>query len=155
MLSPFSRRRQSRGRLLGFELFQPEALAARAEAFLAAGRLAEASRTARQGLELSRAGKQRGCEADTLRILGEIQARQQPLDMVGAEESYRQALALATELGMRPLIAHCHLGLGRLYRRTGDRQGAHGHLTTATTMYREMDMRFWLEQAEAEMGALA
>jgi hypothetical protein len=52
---------------------------------------------------------------------------------------------------MRPLVAHCHLGLGKLYRRTGNRQRAQEHLTTATTMYREMDMRFWLEQAEAEM----
>jgi hypothetical protein len=56
---------------------------------------------------------------------------------------------------MRPLVAHCHLGLGKLYRRTGKRQEAQEHLTTATTMYREMDMRFWLEQAEAEMGGLA
>jgi len=52
---------------------------------------------------------------------------------------------------MRPLVAECHLGLGKLYRRTGKRQEAHEHPTTATTMYREMDMRFWLEQAEAEM----
>ena len=53
-----------------------------------------------------------------------------------------------------PLVAHCHLGLGKLYRRTGKREQAHEHLTTATTMYREMDMRFWLEQAEVEMKAL-
>jgi hypothetical protein len=64
-------------------------------------------------------------------------------------------LALAEPHGMRPLVAHCHLGLGKLYRRTGKRQEAQEHLTTATTMYREMDMRFWLEQAEAEMGGLA
>jgi lipopolysaccharide biosynthesis regulator YciM len=50
---------------------------------------------------------------------------------------------------MRPLVAHCHLGLGKLYRRTGEREQAREHLTTATTMYREMDMRFWLEQAKA------
>ena len=68
---------------------------------------------------------------------------------------YREALALADELGMRPLVAHCHLGLGKLYRRTGKREEAHEHLTTATTMYREMGMRFYLEQAEAEMRELA
>ena len=71
-----------------------------------------------------------------------------------AEAHYREALALAEELGMRPLVAHCHLGLGKLYRRTGKREQAREHLTTATTMYREMDMRFWLEQAEAEMSEL-
>jgi hypothetical protein len=52
---------------------------------------------------------------------------------------------------MRPLVAHCHLGLSKLFRRTGNRAKAEEHLTTATTMYREMDMRFWLEQAEAEL----
>ena len=63
-------------------------------------------------------------------------------------------MSLADELGMRPLVAHCHLGLGKLYRRTGKREQAQEHLTTATTMYREMDMRFWLEKAEAELQAL-
>ena len=53
---------------------------------------------------------------------------------------------------MRPLVAHCHLGLGKLYRRTGKREQAQEHLITATTMYREMDMRFWLEQAAGEGG---
>jgi len=53
---------------------------------------------------------------------------------------------------MRPLVAHCHLGLGKLYGRTGKREQARERLSTATTMYREMDMRFWLEQAEAEMA---
>ena len=67
------------------------------------------------------------------------------------EGYYREALALADELGMRPLVAHCHLGLGKLYARTGKREQAQEHLTTATAMYREMDMRFWLEQAEAEL----
>jgi uncharacterized protein HemY len=52
---------------------------------------------------------------------------------------------------MRPLVAHCHLGLGKLYGRTGQHEQAHEHLTTATTLYREMDMTFWLAQAEAEM----
>jgi hypothetical protein len=56
---------------------------------------------------------------------------------------------------MRPLVAHCHLGLGKLYRRTDNREQAKEHLTTATTMYRDMDMGFWLGQAEAETAALA
>ena len=62
--------------------------------------------------------------------------------------------AWPTELGMRPLVAHCHLGLGKLYRRTGKREQAQEHLTTATTMYREMGMTYWLEQAEAELMEL-
>ena len=67
------------------------------------------------------------------------------------EAHYREALALAEPRGMRPLVAHCHLGLGKLYRRTGKPERAHESLTTATTMYREMDMGFWLKQAEADM----
>jgi hypothetical protein len=59
--------------------------------------------------------------------------------------------ALAADLGMRPLVAHCHFGLGTLYRQSGQREQAQEHLTTATTLYREMDMRFWLAQAEAEL----
>jgi len=74
--------------------------------------------------------------------------------MTTARESFEQAMALAEELGMRPLVAHCHLGLGKLYRRTGKREQAQEHLTTATTMYREMDMRFWLEKAEDQLMAL-
>jgi hypothetical protein len=57
-----------------------------------------------------------------------------------AEGHYRQALVLASELAMRPLVAHCHLGLGKLYRRIGDRAKAHENLMTASAMYREMDM---------------
>ena len=79
----------------------------------------------------------------------------EPSEIEPAETHYRQAMALAEELSMRPLVANCHLGLGKLYRRTGKREQATEHLTTATTMYREMDMRFWLEQAEAEMRELA
>ena len=63
-------------------------------------------------------------------------------------------MALAAELGMRPLVAHCHLGLGKLYRRTGDAAKAREHLTTAVTMYREMGMSFWLEKAEAALREL-
>jgi len=64
-------------------------------------------------------------------------------------------LALAEPRGMRPLIAHCHLGLGKLYQRTGEREQAQEHLTTATTMYREMGMTYCLEQAETEIKDFA
>ena len=53
---------------------------------------------------------------------------------------------------MRPLVAHCHLGLGKLDRRTGKRQQAQEHLTTAATMYREMDMGFWLRPGETHLS---
>jgi tetratricopeptide (TPR) repeat protein len=122
------------------------------EGYLIAGRVDEAIRLAERALQLSRDCKERGNEAWTLRLLGEIASRRQRRAADPAGEHYRQALGLAEELGMRPLVAHCHLGLGKLYRRTGKREQAHEHLATATTMYREMDMRFWLEKAEAELN---
>jgi hypothetical protein len=64
------------------------------------------------------------------------------------EAQNRHAAALAAPRGMRPLVAHCHLGLGKLYRRTDIREQAQEHLATATTMYREMGMTYWLEKAE-------
>jgi len=79
--------------------------------------------------------------------IGEITARRDPSEQ--ADGHYRDALALAEELGMRPLVAHCHLGLGKLYRRAGNRDEAREHPTTAISLYRDMDMRFWLEQADA------
>jgi len=126
----------------------PLNLCAVAQAYLLGGRIAEAEQAATRALELSQRQEQRGNEARAIWVLSEIAARSAPAE---AEGRYRSALALAEELGMRPLVAHCHLGLGKLSRRTGKRDEARDHLTTATAMYREMDMRFWLEQAETEM----
>ncbi len=92
-----------------------------------------------------------GDEAHALHLLGDIATHPDRFDAESGEAHYCKALALAEPRGMRPLIAHCHLGLGKLYRRTGQREQAHEHLTIATTLYREMDTQFWLEQAEAEM----
>jgi hypothetical protein len=75
-------------------------------------------------------------------------------DFVAAEQHYRDALELASDLRMRPLVADCHFGLGKLYRRTDKPERAREHLTTATTMYREMGMTYWLEKAEAEVATL-
>jgi tetratricopeptide (TPR) repeat protein len=94
-----------------------------------------------------------GAAANALHLLGDIATHPDRFDAERGEVYYRKALALAEPRGMRPLIAHCHLGLGKLYRRTGQREQAHEHLTSATMMYRDMDMPFWLEQAEAEMKA--
>jgi len=88
-------------------------------------------------------------DADALHLLADIHAAQG--DDECSERYDADALALAAELGMRPLVAHCHLGLGKLYWGAGQRDQGREQLTTATTMYRDMDMRFWLEKTEAEM----
>ena len=134
---------------MGFGSFQPLFLVCLGEAYVLADRLEDALEFAGRALTLTRERGQRGYEAWALRLLGEVNARRDPLEH--ADGHYRDALALAEELGMRPLVAHCHLGLGKLSRRTGKREQARDHLTIATTMYREMDMSFWLEQVEKEL----
>ena len=118
--------------------------------YLSAGRIDEAASHVREALTLTRRLGARASEAHALCLTGDVASA------TGAEETegdYHESLALAGELGMRPLVAHCHLGLGTLYRRTGDQAKAQEHVTTATTMYREMGMAYWLEKAEAEQKA--
>jgi class 3 adenylate cyclase/DNA-binding SARP family transcriptional activator len=91
---------------------------------------------------------QPGFEAHSLHLLGDVAAHPDQFDAERGETHYRRALVLAKELGMRPLAAHCHLGLGKIYLRTGAREKGRKHLVTATTMYRELGMTHWLEQAE-------
>jgi class 3 adenylate cyclase/tetratricopeptide (TPR) repeat protein len=117
------------------------------------GRLDEAQRLADRAVTYS--PSQPGFGSHARHLLGDIATHLDRFDAERGEAHYCEALALAEPRGMRPLVAHCHLGLGKLYRRTGKREQAQEHLTTATTMYREMDMRFWREKTEAEMKELA
>ena len=123
------------------------------EAHLAAGRTDDAVHLAGQALDLAIAHKERAHQAWALRLLGEVAARGDPLDADRAEGSYRRALGLADELGMRPLQAHCHLGLGTLYRRAGRPEQARAELSSAVELYRSMQMALWLQRAEAELAA--
>jgi tetratricopeptide (TPR) repeat protein len=128
------------------------ALATPSEAYLLTGDIGKALQVAEQARALAREKRQRGYEAGTTRVLAEIASRAEPLDVEKAGAHYHEALSAAVELGMRPLVAHCHLGLGKLYQRSGNRQEAQEHLATAMTMYREMGMTYWLEQAEAQVN---
>jgi class 3 adenylate cyclase/tetratricopeptide (TPR) repeat protein len=122
------------------------------EAYLLAGRMQEAVQFAGRALDLARAHKERGHEAWALRLLGEIAAHQAPSDIELAEHHYQQALALAEALGMCPLQAHCHRGLGTFYAATGRREQARTALSTAIEMYQAMDMTFWLPQTEVALA---
>src|SRR5262249_13879137 len=127
-------------------------LAWRAEALLRAGRAEDAEHTAGEALALAHHRRERGNEAWILQILGEIAARREAAEFASAEAHYCAALALANQGGMRPLVAHCHLALGQLYRRAGTRERGNENLMAAVAMFREMDMRFWRARAEAELG---
>jgi tetratricopeptide (TPR) repeat protein len=120
---------------------------------LLADRDPEEARTLAEGaLAHARGHQGRGNQAYALRRLGDIAARREASEREQAETYYRQALALTDELGMRPLQAHCHRGLGTLYAKIGRREQACAELATAIDLYRTMGMTFWLPQAEATLA---
>lgn len=96
----------------------------------------------------SRAGSASATPAPGLRVLGEIASRRSPGKSEDAEQHYGEAQALAADLGMRPLVARGHLGLGECYQRADTRQRSRAHLTTAAAMFRELGMTYWTEKAD-------
>ncbi len=119
------------------------------EGLMLVGCLEEASALAQKDLELRRTRQEHGIQAWVLRLLGEIAMHRNPPEVEPATTHYEQALTLATELGMRPLQAHCHRELGALYQQTGQSEQTHAELSTAIDMYRDMQMTFWLPETEA------
>jgi tetratricopeptide (TPR) repeat protein len=126
-------------------------LGALAEARFRAGDAARALPAAEAALALTQRLKERAAEAWVLHLLGEI-AASRPAERAAAAAHYRHALALGDALGMRPLVARCHLDLGLLLGPDG---GGPVHLATALEMLRAMDVRHWLERAAAALGAEA
>ena len=123
-----------------------------AEAYLRAGRPQDARHQADRALDLAHQRDQRGHEAWIRWIFGELTAETEG-ETPAAAEHYGHALVLATDLGMRPLAAHCQLGLAKWYRATGDQTQAEEHLTVARSLYRDMGLTLWLAQVQAETVA--
>jgi tetratricopeptide (TPR) repeat protein len=142
------KRRVSRGQMGRLSLL----IRSLGEAYLLDGRVQDAIDQSERSLNLARAHKEQGYEAWSLRLLGDIALHRDPPDIDQAETHYQQALALANELGMRPLQAHCHRGLGTLYSQTGQLEQARAELSAAIDMYRDMEMTFWLPETEAAMA---
>jgi tetratricopeptide (TPR) repeat protein len=117
------------------------------EAYLLADQLDNARACADRAVMLARGRGERGYEAWALRLLADVTTRGRP-DIATATAHYGAAMNLASELEMRPLLAHCHFGLGRLYRRTGSLEQVQQHLITAMAMYAEMGMTYWREKLE-------
>ena len=120
-------------------------------ASLRLGRLDEAWRFGERARQTSLC--HHGIAAWAMHLLGDIATHPDRFDAETGETHYRHALALAEPRGMRPLVAHCHRGLGALFQHIGERSKAQKHLTTATTMYRELGMRSWPESGRLEQGA--
>jgi tetratricopeptide (TPR) repeat protein len=125
------------------------------EGYMLAGRVAEAMPLGQQALEVAQSQEQQGYQAYALRLLGDVVAHGHPPEIAQATTYYHQALVLAEALGMRPLQAHCHQGLGTLYVETGQREQARAELSTASEMYHAMAMQLWLSQAEAALAQMA
>jgi tetratricopeptide (TPR) repeat protein len=124
------------------------------EVYWRADRYEEAQALAVQAYARAHEAKEHGVRAWTARLLGEMHAHGDAPDVEQAEAHYQQALALAEELSMRPLQAHCHRSLGTLYSQTGQSEQARAELSTAIDMYREMEMTFWLPETEAALAAV-
>jgi tetratricopeptide (TPR) repeat protein len=135
--------------VVGFEALCPLVLG---EALMLQGHVEEANTLAERALARALAHQERDQQAYALRLLGVIAARREVPENVLAEAHYREALTLAEELGMCPLVAHCHLGLGQLYGRTGRSEQARATLSAAIELYRAIEMTFWLPQAEAALA---
>jgi class 3 adenylate cyclase len=122
------------------------------EAYLLAGRPEDAHELGQRAVERSSAHKEPGHRAEALRLIGQIAASAEPPDVTQAEQAYGQAIALADQLGMRPLRAHCQFGLGTLHLRVGRPEAARAELAAAGNLFRSMDMSFWAAQAEAALA---
>ena len=125
------------------------------EAYLLDGRPEDALPLAVSALEIASSRQERGFQAYALHLVGESAAQYERPNVDEVKANYYQALALAEELGMRPLQAHCHRGLGTLYGMSGQREQAHAELSTAIEMYQTMEMTFWLPQAEVALAQVA
>jgi hypothetical protein len=118
---------------------------------LSFGKISEATAHAQEALALARRLGARGSEAHALCLNGDVASARGIHD---ADGYYRRALAIAEPSSMRPLVAHCHLGLGKMHRRADNHGRAQEELAIAMAMYREMEMAYWPERAESELGQL-
>jgi tetratricopeptide (TPR) repeat protein len=139
---------------LGITRYQPLRVTLLSNAYLLAGRCEDAHAAAQRALELARRYQEKGPEAWALYLIAASVTQFEPHQRKEVLDNYLAALNLADELGMRPLIAHCHFGLGELHQRMGNSSEARAELSQATEMYRQMDMQFYLRQAEEVLKAI-
>jgi tetratricopeptide (TPR) repeat protein len=122
------------------------------EAYLRSARMADAERTGRRALLLSRKQGEYGYEAHALRLLAEL-GLSDPSPLDESETNFLEALRKAEEFDLRPLAAQCHFGLGKRYRSSGQSGNAEQHLKTAAALFQELGMQSWSEQAQSQLAS--
>jgi len=152
---PLFEQSEQQSTLMGRKAGQALRLTWHGHASLMSGDDKEAMQFASHALELAMRAKEKGYQAWVLKLLGDITAHGESKDTEQPARYYREALSLVNELGMRPLEAHCRLGLGSYYARTKERDQAQAELSSAIDSYRGMEMHFWSRRAEAEVNRLA
>jgi tetratricopeptide (TPR) repeat protein len=122
------------------------------EAYLQIGEVEQATRVADLALQTSLDYYQHGARAWTQWLLGEINMRADNLE--AADGHYRKAMAMASELGMAPLVAHCHFGLGKRHGRASKNDQSREHLVAAAGLYRTLEMPSWIRAIEVTLQRL-
>jgi class 3 adenylate cyclase/tetratricopeptide (TPR) repeat protein len=125
-----------------------------AQARFLSGEISTANDLVTRAFELAVQAKEPGHQGWALRLLGDIAVSENAESSI-PEQYYAQAIALANDLEMKPLAAHCRLGLGTLWLQQGDEQRAEFELSAANRLYRQIGMTFWLNQTEAKLRQLS
>jgi tetratricopeptide (TPR) repeat protein len=123
------------------------------DTYRALGKMALATETVSNALRFADEGEERGFEAWAMLVMGKIKAEDGRSEE--AEEWYQRALQHASNLLMRPLVAHCHKGLGHLYLKSEKNEEARSELQAAIELHRSMDMGFWVPEAESALAKTA
>ena len=128
----------------------PRFIAWLGEAQANAGRLQEARDNAQRALELARSYGQKGHEGWALRLLGDISCDASSGNGLAAG-FYKEAMAIADDTGLHPLLAHCHFGIYRTAAREGLRSDH--HLKSAIEIYTELNMDQWVRMAASHSAS--
>jgi tetratricopeptide (TPR) repeat protein len=142
----------AQGAAMGIKVCQALAHVYLGRAYLQTDQRQEAREHVLTALDLCEVHHEQGHKAWALHLLGDLTARDQADAIEAAEDIYRQAITQAKARGMRPLLAHCHFSLANLYHQHGQPTQADAERSTALTLYRSMDMAFWLSRIDSALA---
>ena len=132
----------------------PTSVAASGYVYLLAGKVGEAEHVAISTMQLVDQHGYRGNQAKLAQLLGDIYASYSLPKADKAIDYYNQAISLANELQMKPLIAQCNRSLGLLYKGNQNYEKASPYLAHAVQLFSDMEMNQWVVRAEQELEAV-